>query len=258
MASVEAKSSDTLNLQNPALAPRRADIHKIMEAHLFGTVFVKGSSAETALPSAAANLLLTGTIATGNPKNGSAIVSDNGKSALYRVGAQVGGASVYSVYNDRIILDRGGRFEVLSLPHSRRVGAGSSEHIAKSAVVDASSARVGDAGNLADVMRIGATVSNESGQVRGFRIYPGKDRSAFMSAGLRTGDLVVAVNGASVLEQNRQDAQDAFKSIGHLPRATMTIERFGRTTDVTIDADQAGTSASTDPPAVKQDTTSVP
>jgi general secretion pathway protein C len=255
MGSVEAKTGGTANLLQSAMAPRRPDIRKIVEAHLFGVVASNEPSADSASPSTAANLLLTGTIATRNPKSGSAIVSDNGKSALYRVGGQVGGASVYLVYNDRVILNRSGKLEVLSLPRSLpAAGTGSAEHMAG---VEAPSTRVGDPGGLANVMRVGAAVNNESGQVRGFRIYPGKDRSAFTSAGLRMGDLVVAVNGTSVLEQNRQDSQDAFKSIGNSPRATMTIERFGRTTDVTIDVDQAGTSATTDPPAVMRDATSV-
>jgi type II secretory pathway component PulC len=89
-------------------------------------------------------------------------------------------------------------------------------------------------------MRVGAAVSNETGKVRGFHIFPGKDRAAFVSAGLRPGDLVVAVNGANVIEQDRPDA---FSPIVHSPRATLTIERFGRFTDVTIDAEQAGSTA---------------
>lgn len=259
VSSLEAKTARTLDLQSPAIRPRRADIRKIVDAHLFGVIPVNEPSADNPSPSTAVNLVLTGTMATSDPKRGYAIVSDDGKSALYKVGGQVGGATVYSVYSDRILLNRNGRFEVLSLPRSRLADIGSADRVAKS-TVEAPSATTENAGGLANVVRVGAAVNNEAGQVRGFRIYPGKDRQAFTSAGLRMGDVVVAVNGTSVLDQNRQDSQDAFRSIGNSPRATMTVERFGRITDVAIDVEQAGTStsATNDLPVLTQDATSVP
>jgi len=68
---------------------------------------------------------------------------------------------------------------------------------------------------------------------------------------------LVALNGIPVLEQNRQDGREAFNAIRNADRATMTIERFGRTTDVTIDVAQAGTSAGAAPTNGVEDATSV-
>jgi type II secretory pathway component PulC len=59
---------------------------------------------------------------------------------------------------------------------------------------------------------------------------------------LHGGDVVVAVNGTSVLEQNHQSSQELFQTIGNQTRATMTIERNGQTREVTVDVAQAGTS----------------
>ena len=78
--------------------------------------------------------------------------------------------------------------------------------------------------------------------MRGFRIYPGKDRSAFLAAGLHGGDVVVAMNGASVLDQHRSGSQELFQTIGNSARATVTIERNGGTREVTVDVAQAGSS----------------
>ena len=99
-----------------------------------------------------------------------------------------------------------------------------------------------DTPELAAVMRAGGAEADVDGRIRGFHIFPGRDRDTFLSSGLHGGDLVVAVNGASVQDQNRQSSQEVFKTISSSARATLTIERFGQTRDVTIDLAQAGSS----------------
>jgi general secretion pathway protein C len=264
VGSLEAKPGGAEGLHDQ-IRPGRVDAGRIIEAHLFGDE-AKNIPAEPAsdadAPPTSASLRLTGTIAAADPKRGTAIISDAGKSAVYLIGADVGGASVYAVYVDRVILNRGGQLESLLMPHSATTGAGSAQYADKNSgvgktAVPADSIADGKRG-LADVMRVGASVGNDTGQVRGFHIYPGKDRSAFTDAGLHGGDLVVAVNGVSVLEENRRDGRDTFSAVENADRATMTIERFGRTTDVTIDVAQAGTSEGATPTNVVQGATSVP
>lgn len=247
---LEAGSRSAAGLHNQ-IPPGRVDAGKIMEAHLFGDA-TANSLAEPAsdaeAPRTSANLMVSGTIAAADPKRGTVIVNDAGKSAMYFVGEDVGGASVYAVYVDRVILNRGGKLESLFMPRSDLPSAGSAQYAAKNSdvrktsVLDAEGKR-----GLADVVRVAGAVGNESGQIRGFHIYPGKDRAAFADAGLHGGDLVVAVNGIPVLEQSRKDERGAFNAIGNADRATVTVERFGRTTDVTIDVAQAGTSGAATP-----------
>jgi general secretion pathway protein C len=244
---LEANSGGTAGLRNH-IRPGRVDARRIIEAHLFGDV-AENSPAEPAndadAPPTSAKLLLTGTIAAADPKRGTAIVKDAGKSAMYSVGGNVGGAYVYAIYVDRVILNRGGKLESLFMPRSTPSAGGSAQYADENSRAGKSPApaNADSKRGLADVVRVGAAVGNETGQIRGFHIFPGKDRSAFTDAGLHGGDLVVAVNGVSVVEQSRKDGQDAFNAIGNSARATMTIERFGKTTDVTIDVAQAGTSA---------------
>jgi general secretion pathway protein C len=262
VGSLEAQSGAAEGFDKQ-IRPGRVDPGKIMEAHLFGDLAKNIPAASDAdAPPTSASLRLTGTIAAVNPKRGTAIINDAGKSAVYLVGADVGGASIYAVYVDRVILNRGGKLESLFMPHSATTAAGSAQYADKNSGVGKTAAPadsiVDSKRGLADVVRVGASVGNDTGQVRGFHIYPGKDRSAFTDAGLHGGDLVVAVNGVSVLEQNRRDGREAFNAVGNADRATMTIERFGRTTDVTIDVAQAGTSAGATPTNVVQDATSVP
>ena len=83
---------------------------------------VDSSTQDTAnAPLSSANLVLTGTIATQDPKHGVAIISDGGPSKVFAVGDNVSGASLHSVYLDHVILDRGGALETLVLP--RQVAA---------------------------------------------------------------------------------------------------------------------------------------
>jgi general secretion pathway protein C len=258
---LEAKSAGIAGLRNQ-IPHGRVDVGEIVEAHLFGDA-AENSHAEPAsdadAPPTAAELVLTGTIAAADPKRGTAIVKDAGKSAMYSVGGEVGGASVFAVYVDRVILNRDGKLESLFMPRSTPSAAGSAQYADENSGVrnisvpaDADSKR-----GLADVVRVGSAVGSDTGQIRGFHIYPGKDRSAFADAGLHGGDLVVAINGIPVVEQSRKDGQEAFNAIENSARATMTIVRFGRTTDVTIDVAQAGTSSGAAPTHGVQDATSV-
>src|SRR3984893_2266402 len=110
-----------------AVAPRAQhaglDVQSVVSAHLFGVAAPDPSAQDpTNAPQSTANLVLTGTIATQDPKRGVAIISDGGPSKVYSVGDNIGGASLHSVYLDHVILDRGGQLETLLLP--RLLGPG--------------------------------------------------------------------------------------------------------------------------------------
>ena len=70
------------------------------------------------------------------------------------------------------------------------------------------------------------------GALRGYRIYPGRDRSLFNAAGLRPGDLVTAINGTDL-----NDATRALQMLTELSTATqvsLTVERGGNPQTVNI------------------------
>src|SRR5258708_15116049 len=93
------------------------DVQSVVSAHLFGIAAPDPNAQDpTNAPQSTANLVLTGTIATQDPKRGVAIISDGGPSKVYSVGDNVGGASLHSVYLDHVILDRGGVLGTSLLP----------------------------------------------------------------------------------------------------------------------------------------------
>jgi tetratricopeptide (TPR) repeat protein len=98
-------------------SPASFDVQPIVNAHLFGEV-PQHQDPTMATP-ARADLKLTGTLATDNPRNGMAIIREQGKSHAYAVGESIDGASLAQVYKDHVILERNGAFESLSLPRGR-------------------------------------------------------------------------------------------------------------------------------------------
>jgi general secretion pathway protein C len=239
----QARAGEPTPVHNAA-APQRpsVDVNDILAAHLFG-VFVEDTNTQDparARPTTA-NLSLAGTIATDDPKHGLAIIGDAGPARVYKVGDSVGGASLHSVYLDHVILNRSGRLESLVLPRLLLAKGGSVDRGAPASSTAESSepesAEAPKSPTTADVMRTGFSTGPD-GKLRGFRVFPSGDRAAFDKSGLRAGDLVVAVNGTSLQDQDRRAAGNILNTLNASGQATVTIERNGQRRDVTITAPQ--------------------
>jgi len=236
----------------PAGAPLantpRMDVQSIISAHLFGVAALDPASQDPAnAPPSTANLVLAGTIATGDPKHGVAIISDGGPSKVYSVGENVGGASLHSVYLDRVILDRAGALETLVLPRNlppsraplqRRIAQ------AGSAVENLRRNLQSDPNSLNEILRPVASYDNKAGKLRGFRVYPGRNRQAFSSLGLKPGDLVTAINGTPL--DDPQHGQEVMNTIQSSDRASVTLERGGQTEELTLNIAEVAAEANRD------------
>jgi general secretion pathway protein C len=71
------------------------------------------------------------------------------------------------------------------------------------------------------------------GQLRGYRVYPGRNRTQFAKLGLQPGDLVTAVNGAELTDPNR--GLETLRGIGQGVAVTLTIDRNGQQQQLTVD-----------------------
>ncbi|MFZ2509077.1 MAG: PDZ domain-containing protein, partial [Steroidobacteraceae bacterium] len=85
------------------------------------------------------------------------------------------------------------------------------------------------------------------GQLRGYRVYPGRNRAQFAKLGLQPGDLVTAVNGAPLDDPNR--ALETLRGIGTGPAVTLTVDRNGQQQQLAIDP---ATVVQEIPPALEQ------
>jgi general secretion pathway protein C len=223
----------------------------VAAAHLFGAAVADPTTQDpNNAPLSSANLVLAGTIATQDPKRGIAIITDGGPSKVYAVGENVNGASLYSVYLDHVILDRGGTLETLILP---RLLAGGPRASARRGPVEARSSEAvdnirrlvqQDPGLLDQVMRTVPSYDNAAGKLRGFRAYPGRNRTIFNKLGLRPGDLVTAINGQPL--DDPQHSQEVFNTIQSSNTVTVTVERGGQKQDISLNVAQVASEASKD------------
>jgi general secretion pathway protein C len=226
------------------------DAQSVISAHLFGIAVAEPSTQDPAnAPQSTANLLLTGTIATSDPKRGVAIISDGGPAKVYSVGDNIGGASLHSVYLNHVILDRGGALETLLLPRLLGPGMRAAPVIRRmggdprtAAAVDNIRRMVQkDPGLLDQVMRTVPSYDNAAGKLRGFRAYPGQNRQIFSSLGLKPGDLVTAINGTAL--DDPQHSQEVFNTIQTSDHVTVTVERGGQKQEISLNIAQIAAQA---------------
>jgi general secretion pathway protein C len=226
------------------------DAQSVISAHLFGIAVAEPSTQDPAnAPQSTANLLLTGTIATSDPKRGVAIISDGGPAKVYSVGDNIGGASLHSVYLDRVILDRGGALETLLLPRLLGPGMRAAPVVRRTGGDPRTAAAVDnirrmvqkDPGLLDQVMRTVPSYDNAAGKLRGFRAYPGQNRQIFSSLGLKPGDLVTAINGTPL--DDPQHSQEVFNTIQTSDHVTVTVERGGQKQEISLNIAQIAAQA---------------
>jgi len=232
----------------PPPPARRINVAAIANSHLFGTAApAKPSEADAAnAPQTSMPLVLTGIIAGDSPDSGVAILGESASSAkVYGVGdALPGGARLHAVYGDRVILERGGALESLALP--RQYAAGTAPGMtaplptADSQPVDRVRRVLAEQpGAISDVMRPQPVFAQ--GKQRGYRIYPGRNRQAFIRLGLRPGDLVTAINGTPLDDPGR--GQEIFATLGSASEARVTVMRNGRQQDLTLNLAQVAQQA---------------
>jgi general secretion pathway protein C len=228
--------------QGPALPPPAAHVNvvAIANSHLFGSAQAQAQAGDAAnAPQTSVPLVLTGVIATENPQTGLAIVGENAATAKFAaVGDMVpGGVKLHSVYNDRVILDRNGTLESLMLPRQSSLPASGANlpppvmPTAENPIVDRMRQLIAsEPGAISEIMRPQPVFAQ--GKQRGFRVYPGRNRQAFIRLGLRPGDLVTAINGTPLDDPSR--GQEIFNTLGSSSEAHVTVMRNGRQQDLTL------------------------
>jgi general secretion pathway protein C len=149
------------------------------------------------------------------------------------------------VYSDRVILDRGGALESLALPRQSAPGAAPpalpplaasggnpiAERVRR--LVEENPSAVGD------IMRPQPVFAQ--GKQRGYRVYPGRNRAAFVQLGLRPGDLVTAINGTPLDDPAR--GEEIFRTIGSQPEVRVSVTRNGRQQELVLNMAQAASAA---------------
>jgi len=225
------------------------DVNAIANAGLFGRYQAAPASEASLLnaPETPLSLTLLGLLADDREQYSRALIAtQGGDERAYAIGDDVArGVMLQAIFPDRVILSRGGRLETLRLDRDKPGSGGTYEAPPPVAAAPDDSgagqqlARVRD-----EVLRDPAKASeyvrvqpaNVGGQLKGYRVYPGRDRSAFTSAGLRPGDLITAVNGVQL-----DDPAKALQLLGDLSQAgqvNLVVERGGQSQNISINLSQ--------------------
>lgn len=223
-------------------APLR--VADISSAHLFGEAHSAVNDANA--PQTTVQLVLAGVLALPDPKRGLAIVGPSAATAkLYTVGSAVpGGVSLYAVYRDRVLLDRGGVIESLYMP--RRASLAGTAPTLDSANQGSPGQRLaalvqGNGALLGGLVRAQAVFSGS--KLSGYRIYPGGRASigAFTRLGLRPGDLITAVNGTPLDDPNR--GSEILDTLSSSASASVTVQRNGQPVDLNLNLETVASDA---------------
>jgi general secretion pathway protein C len=237
----------------PPTATRKGiDVQAIASAHIFGTAQDEPVAAEDAKETQM-NLVLSAVFAANDPAKGLAVIGDSPQSAkVYAVGAVVRpGTKLHSVYLDRVILERNGQLETLSLPRPSTAGLA----ITRTAAAAPRPANGQFADNLRRIAETNPTAFAEvvrpqpvfaNGVQRGYRVYPGRNRQQFAKLGLQPGDLVLSINGTPLDDPQR--GMEIFNTIGTSDRVSVTVERNGQSQELTLNTAQIMLPDSTSPP----------
>jgi general secretion pathway protein C len=237
-----ARRAPAMGANVPVSMPRHpVDIAAITGAHLFGSapmVAIAGDPRDA--PKSTIPLVLSGIISAEDPQNGLAILGQTATSTkVFAVGDNLpGGAKLHLVYNDRVVIDRGGALETLFLPRQAMAGGAppsAAVLTTESPVADRMRKLITEQPSLlADVMRPQPVFAN--GKQTGYRVYPGRNRQAFVRLGLRPGDLVTAINGTPL--DDPEHGQEIFRTLGSSPEAHVTVTRNGAPQDLVLNLAQ--------------------
>ena len=243
-------------------ASRETDISVITDAHLFGDLKGTGTDDRTELPEpglvsdvpeTTLDLTLKGTIWDSERDRAIAIIEYRNEEKVYSIGDPVvAGATLYLVEPHRVILQRaGGRLEELSLSEPSRISASarpvnrqssrlSRRNVSRNTVLR----RAADSGALSEIIRPQPHFAN--GRLKGYRIYPGRQRRTFAELGFRPGDLATSINGVPLTDP--EQSTNLLAGIDQGSQVTVTVERNGIPEVITIDLEQISSALQKLPP----------
>lgn len=225
-----------------------AAVVNMAQWHLFGQVqkeVPKPVQQAVDAPDTHLNLKLRGVLASQDPVMARAIIADGkGVEEAYAVNGDLpGGAVLREIYADRVILEYRGRLEALRLPketvggftddttESDQGGSPMASAVAPSGGDTSALLRqyrdalTNNPVSLMDLVRAEPVMDEASGQLKGYRLSPGRDRQLLSRFGLRPGDVVTAVNGVAL--DNPIKALEIMRDLAGANQVSLDVERNG-------------------------------
>lgn len=231
------RDAAALTSGNGAPGDYQAIVATIVAAHLFGEVAVEPPAPQTPVdaPPTELQLELRGVVASSDVALAHAIIgAAGGAEQVYFLGSEVsGGATVFQIQPDRVILRRDGVLEALLLPRAVDIDPltdGPSITLGAAATADEDSVAAAQPppvitprpATVGDVLMHRPVI--KAGQLRGYQVFPGEHRARFEALGLEPGDVITAIDGAPL----RAESEAVFQTLAARMDLTVTVDRRGR------------------------------
>ncbi len=225
----------------------KININALTGLNLFGSTTKEAPKVKQPVrdaPETKLNLKLRGIYAADTQKKANAIIEDDrGKQAVYFIDEKLkvsGTVYLRHVYIDRVMLETNGRDEILKLEvgellaSAPKLGEKKSGTSGKKKNIDKRSNQklsrelhryrnklIDDPKSVSDA--ISGRPHFVDGELRGFKIAPGKDRGLFRDLGLQRGDVVTSINGTPLT--NMQEAMTLMNDAQSIKELDIEIQR---------------------------------
>ena len=227
------------------------DVSALQALNIFGDRAAEATSINQAAidaPETTLNVRLVGLVASDRPELSAAIIEQGGSQQTYIIGERIANsrASVEQIFPDRVLLDNGGRREVLYIegldaaeaqlrtrPANAVTPSGPGPSMQRVQVEvpnnqDVAQAVAGvrdDPSTILEIINISPL--REGQRVIGYRLLPRESTELFAALGFQAGDVAVAINGFDLT-----DAGQALAAVNELEDATRAIIQVRRNNEL--------------------------
>lgn len=212
-------------------------------------------------PETRLKLTLSGVVASNDKTVASAIIANAGKQETYGIGENIKGtrAVLENVFSDRVLIKVSGRLETLmfeglkfnksipdlssskqnsknarnkSIKNSKTAGAKVVDQRKNRSLIAATTSLKkqldSDPGKITDYLKI--TPKRVNRKIVGYQLLPGKDPTFFKSAGLKSGDIAVQMNGFDLTIA--KEAAQAMRTLKEQQEISLLLDRNGELTEI--------------------------
>ncbi|MBN7795426.1 type II secretion system protein GspC [Parahaliea mediterranea] len=220
---------------------------------------VSGASAREGIEDGARetrlDLILRGVVASTDDGLGHAIIEYRKRQDVYAVDDELpvsGNVRLAKVMPGQVVLDNNGTYELLTLFEESEfdrqlrdtatapaaAAPRETTHVDKREDAQATELAAGyraqlyqNPQSLASLVRISAV--REGGELRGYRVAPGREAVQFQQLGFKAGDLVTSVNGISL--DDPANTMQLYQTMRTASEAVFELERDGQPMSVSVD-----------------------
>jgi general secretion pathway protein C len=252
------------NQNSQQISKPNIDISMITTLNLFGHYQAQKVNEQVLAvqeaPETRLNLTLTGVVTSSNKDGGAAIIENAGTQETYGIGDKIAGtrATLTQVLNDRVLIKQSGRLETLMLDgidYKKFAAANQQKPTGLILIEDTSSENNDDntaqvdkrknqalaqrmkeikddiadnPGKISDYLKISRVT--EAGETIGYKLMPSGDNEFFDAAGLKTGDIAIAINGYDLTDP--EQAVQALKALQEETEISLTVNRQGDNAEI--------------------------